>query len=231
MNIREFHPWNVSPKEAIEIQNKLRSRIVIAPFKKDVKKIAGVDASYSKRDQTMWAAVVVMDMQSLQTIEKGWYREVVRYPYIPGLLSFREIPTILNALKGLKDEPDLILCDGQGIAHPRRMGIAAHLGLILDMPTIGCAKNLLIGYSKAPPDKKGSFTYIRYKKEIVGASLRTREGVKPVYISPGYGIDLEDSISIIMRCITKYRLPEPIREAHRLSNYLRKKEEACYKSN
>lgn len=231
MNIRELHPWDVSPKEAIEIQNKLRSRIVIAPFKKDVKKIAGVDASYSKRDQTMWAAVVVMDMQSLQTIEKGWYKEVVRYPYIPGLLSFREIPTILKALKDLKDEPDLILCDGQGIAHPRRMGIAAHLGLILDIPTIGCAKNLLIGNSKAPPDRKGSFTYIRYKKEIVGASLRTREGVKPVYISPGYGIDLEGSISIIMRCITKYRLPEPIREAHRLSNSLRKQEEACYKSN
>ncbi len=230
MNIRELHPWDVSPKEAIEIQNQLSSRIVITPLKKDVKKIAGVDASYSKRDQTMWAAVVVLDMQSLQTIEKGWYGEEVRYPYIPGLLSFREIPTILKALKDLKDEPDLILCDGQGIAHPRRMGIAAHLGLILDIPTIGCAKNLLIGNSKAPPDRKGSFTYIRYKKEIVGASLRTREGVKPVYISPGYGIDLEDSISIIMRCITKYRLPEPIREAHRLSNSLRKKEEACYKS-
>ena len=231
MNIRELHPWDVSPKEAIEIQNQLSSRIGITPLKKDVKKIAGVDASYSKRDQTMWAAVVVMDMQSLQTIEKGWYKEVVRYPYIPGLLSFREIPTILKALKDLKDEPDLILCDGQGIAHPRRMGIAAHLGLILDIPTIGCAKNLLIGNSKAPPDRKGSFTYIRYKKEIVGASLRTREGVKPVYISPGYGIDLEGSISIIMRCITKYRLPEPIREAHRLSNSLRKQEEACYKSN
>lgn len=162
-----------------------------------------------------------MGFPRLEILEKKFFVSQVVFPYIPGLLSFREAPLLLGALAKIKREPDIILFDGQGIAHPRRMGIATHLGLFLEKPTIGCAKSLLVGKYLHPGGRKGSYSLLEDKGEVIGAAVRTRKEKKPVFVSPGDGIDLMTSIEIVLRCTGRYRLPEPLRQAHLLVKEIR----------
>jgi deoxyribonuclease V len=235
-----MNSWNVTPKEAVEIQKQLREQVRIEPFKKAgaIRYIAGADVSMNLYSNTVYAGFVVLAYPSLEIVAHAVVQDETKFPYIPGLLSFREIPSLLKAWEKLMKEhpdtrPDVIVVDGIGIAHPRRFGIASHLGVLLDMPTIGCAKSVLIGTYDEPAPEPGSFSYLRDKfhdNEIIGAALRTkilgkvggvRRTVKPVFISPGNKINLEDSLAIITSCIRAHRLPEPTRLAHETVNQYR----------
>jgi len=214
-----LHSWEVNPQEAIKIQKDLKSNISLKKSFSKINKIAGADVSYYQNK--MIAGVVIFEFPNLKTIERQSFISTVTFPYIPGLLTFREGPSLLAAFKKIKNDPDIILFDGQGIAHPRRMGIATHLGLFLDKPTIGCAKSKLSGKYTSVGEEKGDYTLLKEGKEVLGAVLRTRRKVKPIFISPGYKIDLSDSIEITLKCIVKYRLPVPVREAHIFVNQIR----------
>jgi len=213
-----MHPWDVSPKEAIAIQRELRERLATADDFSKIKTVAGVDVGFEENNSITRAAVVVLDFQTLKLSEYAIARRPTTFPYVPGLLSFREIPAVLDAMKKLKQRPDLLLCDGQGIAHPRRLGIAAHLGLLTDIPSIGVAKSRLIGTHAPVPADKGSFVPLMDKDEQIGIVLRTRTDVKPLYISVGHRIGLDTARKHVMACVTKYRLPETTRWAHRLAS-------------
>ena len=186
-----------------------------------VSRVAGTDVSASKGSDRVWAGAVVCSYPDLHVLDEAWTEGKSSFPYIPGFLSFREIPALLETLKQLKTWPDVILCDGQGTAHPRRMGLASHLGVLLDWPTIGCAKRRLIGEFSDLAQRKGSFSFLRHHEQVIGAAARTRVGVKPVFVSPGHRITLEESLEIVFRCSPKYRIPEPIRSAHNLVPRLR----------
>jgi deoxyribonuclease V len=214
-----LHSWEVNPKEAIQLQRELKKKISPKKSFSKIKKVAGADVSYYKNK--MIAGVIVFEFPNLKAIEKQSFISPVNFPYIPGLLTFREGPSILAAFKKIKNEPDIILFDGQGIAHPRRMGIATHLGLFLDKPTIGCAKSRLSGKYTSVGEEKGDYALLKEGEEVLGAVLRTRRRVKPVFISPGHKIDLSNSIEIVLKCIVKYRLPVPVREAHLFVNQIR----------
>lgn len=224
MRINQLHSWDVSVQDAVDIQKGLGSILDLRPLPKNVKTVAGADVSFSKKTDRLWAGVAVFEYPQLIKMEEKWVHGRAHFPYIPGLLSFREIPPLLEALKQLEIEPDLILCDGQGIAHPRGLGLASHLGLILNKPTIGCAKTRLIGEYSAMGMEKGDYARLIYKDRVIGAVLRTRKGVKPLFVSPGNKINLEDSLKVILGCTVQYRLPEPAREAHLLVNRVRKLE-------
>ena len=194
---------------------RLNSRVRIEKLKNRIKYIAGVDVG---RNQTMlFGAVVVLSFPELQILESTWAKVQERLPYIPGYLSFREVPVILRAYKKLKRRPELILVDGQGIAHPRRFGLATHLGVLLDLPTIGCAKSHLWGDYQMPALRRGSFEFLRFNGERIGLVLRTRDGVKPLFVSPGHRVDFEDCRDYVLNSTTRYRIPEPLRQAHRLA--------------
>jgi deoxyribonuclease V len=214
MNIKNLHSWSVTPKEAVKIQHELKNRLVHRKIDTEVDLVAGADAAYDKKEAVVYAAVVVVRLDDMQIVESSWAIENTIFPYIPGLLTFREGPALLRALEKIKRKPDVILFDGQGIAHPRSMGIAAHMGLHTDIPTIGCAKSKLVGEFIYPDQEVGSWSQLVHKDKIIGAALRTRNGVKPVFISPGNGIDLQSSLAIVLLSCKKYRLPEPIRKAH-----------------
>jgi deoxyribonuclease V len=214
-----LHSWEVSPQEAIKIQKDLKSNISLKKSFNKIDKIAGVDVSYYQNK--MIAGVIIFKFPNLKIIERQSFVASINFPYIPGLLTFREGPSILSAFKKIKNEPDIILFDGQGIAHPRRMGIATHLGLFLDRPTIGCAKSRLSGKYISVGEQKGDYTPLKEGEEVLGVVLRTRKGVKPIFLSPGHKIDLPDSIEIVLKCIVKYRLPLPVREAHIFVNQIR----------
>jgi len=222
MIVHSPHPWNVTYKEAIQIQEKLKKELILDQAFEDPKTVAGMDVSVSRKCPLGWAAVVVLSYPQLRVIEESWTKGKLEFPYIPGLLSFREIPLLLSALKGLRAEPDVFICDGQGIAHPRRMGLASHIGIILKRPTIGCAKSRLVGEYSELGLEKGKHTLLVHEGEVVGAVLRARSGIKPLFVSPGYGISLSKAVEVVLGCCTKYRIPEPIRAAHRLVNQLRK---------
>ena len=224
MQIRQLHSWEVSVREAVDIQRKLGPALNLRPLPKNIKTVAGVDVSTSKKTDRLWAGVVVFEYPQLIKVEEKWAHGRALFPYIPGLLSFREIPPVLDALKRLEIEPDLILCDGQGIAHPRRLGLASHLGLVLNKPTIGCAKSRLIGEFSAVGAEKGDYTRLLYKNRTIGAVLRTRKGVKPLFISPGNKITLGDCLKMVLGCTPRYRMPEPTRAAHLLVTRIRKLE-------
>lgn len=212
------HPWDVTPKEAIAIQQQLRSAVCTEDRLGKVEFVAGVDVGFEDKGKTTRAAVAVLRFPELELHEWVIARQPTTFPYVPGLLSFREVPTVLNALEQLNTRPDILLCDGQGIAHPRRLGIASHLGLLLDIPAIGVAKTRLVGSHDDVPDKRGAWVPLLDKDETIGAVLRTREKVKPLYISAGHQISLESAIHYVMACTTRYRLPETTRWAHRLAS-------------
>lgn len=206
------HPWNVTPKEARKIQEELRHKVRRKGKTRGVRYVAGVDVSI-KHNQAI-AAVPVLRYDDLEIVDLAIAKQEVPFPYVPGLLSFREMPVLLAAIKKLKIEPDLILVDGQGIAHPRRFGLASHLGVLLNKPTIGCAKTRFVGNHDEPAEDAGSYTDLWEGEELIGAVLRTRDNVKPLYISIGHKIDLPTALDRVLDCCIGYRLPEPTRLAH-----------------
>ena len=208
------HNWQLSPGEAIKLQKELASQVlhtgdIIAP-----RLVAGVDISINRWAKTGTAAIVVLRFPGLEIVEVKTKTDRISFPYVPGLLSFREAPLILTACEGLTIEPDILIVDGQGIAHPRRLGLAAHLGLCLDIPTIGCAKSRLCGSHEEPGNEHGQYAELVDAGQIIGAVVRTRSGVKPVYVSIGHKIDLSASINLVLASCRGYRLPEPTRLAH-----------------
>ncbi len=219
--------WKVAPAEAIRQQTELRKKIQLVPLQKPVTLIGGCDVSMNRFATEGFAGFVTLSYPQLELVDHAVAKDTIPFPYIPGLLSFREIPMLLKAWEKLERKPDLIVVDGVGIAHPRRLGIATHLGLVLDIPTIGCAKSVLTGVYDEPGEEPGSVSYLydRYnKEEIIGAALRTKAKVKPVFISPGHLITLEESIGIIKTCVRQHRLPEPTRLAHDTVNEYRRKD-------
>ena len=200
------------------MQRELRGHLILTDQLGPVRRVAGVDVGFEAGGTVTRAAVAVLRYPELDVLETATARCPTTFPYVPGLLSFRELPAVLAALEQLREPPDLLLCDGQGIAHPRRFGIASHLGLLVDIPAIGVAKTRLCGTHAEPPHQRGAWTPLRADEEIIGAVLRTRIGVKPLYISPGHRIGLETALAYVMRCCTRYRLPETTRHAHRLAS-------------
>ncbi len=223
MQIKKLHNWNVSYLEAAALQKQLASKVRFEPLEKSPKLIAGLDCALSKDGKKIIACAVVVKLSGLELIETKTATQKVSFPYIPGLLSFREAPVCIAAVEKLKSEPDLFLIDGQGIAHPRRLGLASHLGLFFDKPTIGCAKSRLTGSFEDPSLQKGSHSQLKDKDEVIGAVVRTRTNVKPVFVSVGNRCTLNDAIKTTLACTTKYRLPEPTRLAHQLVSKLRLK--------
>jgi deoxyribonuclease V len=215
MNIPHVHDWNLTPQAAIALQQRLALQIVTGPPLplERVRLVAGVDVGV--KDDISQAAVVVVTFPDLEIVETVTVARPTPFPYIPGLLTFREGPVLEEAFNRLQAEPDVFLFDGMGIMHPRRLGIAAHMGLWLDRPTIGCGKTHLVGTYTAPDDERGALSPVRHRGDVIGVVLRTRAGVKPVYISPGNRIDLESAVTIALACTPRYRLPEPIRMAHK----------------
>ncbi len=215
--IIKLHPWNIPPKEAIQIQKNLARKVISEDRFDKVHTVAGVDCSIDKKNSQIYAAVVMLSFPGLKLLHQSVSMVPLTYPYIPGLLSFREAPVILEALEKLKALPDLLLCDGQGIAHQRRLGIASHIGVLTNLPSIGVAKKRLIGEHDTVPEKKGQWTELYDHEKVIGAVLRTRDRVKPLYISIGHKISLPTAIRFVFACTTRYRLPETTRYAHRLA--------------
>ncbi len=207
-------------KEARKIQETLRKKVKIIPLKKVPNFIAGVDAAFFKDEDKVIGVAALYKYPEMILIEDSFAITKASFPYIPGFLSFREGEAIIEAIKGLKTKPDLILFDGQGIAHPKGMGIATHIGALLDIPTIGCAKSRLVGEYKEPRPKKGDWSPLRYNGKTIGAVLRTKDNVRPLFISPGHKIDLKSSIEIVLGCTSKYRIPEPLRRADYIARFV-----------
>lgn len=218
MKIQQRHAWPATAEEATVIQQQLRTEIITEDQLGTVQLVAGVDVGFEEAGTITRAAIAVLSFPELQLVEHAIARRPTTFPYIPGFLSFREIPAVLDALEQITTPPDLLLCDGQGIAHPRRMGIAAHIGLLVDLPAIGVGKSLLVGKHDEVPDERGAWQPLRHRGETVGAVLRTRVGTKPLYISLGHRISLLTAIDYVMRCTTKWRLPETTRHAHKLAS-------------
>ncbi len=200
------------------MQEKLASQVIPQDQFSDVQYVAGADVGFEAHGKITRAAVVVLRYPGLQFVEQSIVRRKTRFPYIPGYLSFREAPAVLAAIKRLKQRPDLLLCDGQGIAHPKRFGLACHIGIVADIPTIGVAKTRLIGEYVEPGSEKGSQSPLYDKQEQIGCVLRTRSNVKPLFISVGHRISLETAVRYVLGCTTRYRLPETTRWAHRLAS-------------
>lgn len=216
------HSWDITPSEARILQEKLRRDVRIIPLNLNaIRYVAGADVSCMKRDPWLYASVVVMDMTEMKPVEVANASQKSLFPYIPGLLSFRESPVILQAWEKLRLKPDALICDGQGIAHPRRFGIASHLGLLLGVPTVGCAKSILTGRYDSLGEEAGSRAYLKEGEDVVGAALRTRANVKPVFVSPGHLSDIDSSVNLVCTCLRSYRLPETSRLAHRSANEFR----------
>ncbi|RFA30171.1 endonuclease V [Alkalilimnicola ehrlichii] len=216
--MESLHDWTDDPAQAVAIQKRLREALRIAPLVGEVRYLAAVDTGFTDGGSTARAAVVLYRWPELEPIEQHVAFAPVRFPYVPGLLSFRELPVVLDALACLSLKPDLILCDGQGIAHPRRLGIATHLGLVVDIPTIGVGKSRLTGRHQEPGPEKGAWEPLWDGDERIGTVLRTRTGVKPLYISPGHRVDHQQAVDWTLATIGRYRLPEPIRAADRLAS-------------
>lgn len=218
MKLRHAHGWNVTPKEAVVIQRELREFVRARDDFGEIRRVAGVDCGFEQSGKVTRAAVAVLSFPELKPVEHAVARLPCAFPYVPGLLSFREIPAVLSALESLRILPDLLLVDGQGYAHPRRFGIACHLGLLTDIPAIGVAKTRLVGAYEEPPADSGAWSPLMDGDERIGAVLRTRTGVKPLFVSAGHRIGLESAIEWVMNCRTRYRLPETTRHAHRLAS-------------
>ena len=223
-NYTRLHDWAVEPREAVQVQQQLRERLVLKPLDKSVETIAGADISFNKYSPTLFAGIVVLALPSLELVEEVGVEAKTQFPYVPGLLSFREAPPLLEAWQKLRTTPDALMLDGQGIAHPRRLGIASHIGLFIGVPSFGCAKSVLVGTYEEPLHERGAWTPMTHQGEIVGAALRTKPRSRPIYVSPGHLIDLNDSIQLTLACNGGYRQPEPTRRAHHFVNALRRGE-------
>ncbi|MBW4466854.1 MAG: deoxyribonuclease V [Pegethrix bostrychoides GSE-TBD4-15B] len=218
MQLFHAHDWNLTPQAAIALQQKLRSEIITVDQLDSVQTVAGVDVGFEDAGATTRAAISVLSFPTLSLVEQSVARLPTSFPYVPGLLSFREVPAVLEALAKLSALPDLLLCDGQGTAHPRRFGIACHIGLLVNRPAVGVGKSRLVGTYPDVPDERGAWVPLTHQDETIGAVLRTRLGTKPLYISPGHRISLETAVRCVMRCTTRYRLPETTRAAHKLAS-------------
>jgi deoxyribonuclease V len=219
MKIYQRHSWQLTVQEAIAIQEQLQSEVITTDqLQEPIQYVAGVDMGFEEDGTISRAAVAILSFPDLQVVETSLAYRPTTFPYIPGFLSFREIPAVLDALEKVKITPDIILCDGQGIAHPRKFGIACHLGVLVDLPTIGVAKSLLVGKHEELSETRGSWQPLIHKTERIGAVLRTRTGVKPVYVSSGHRVSLPTAIDYVMRCTPKYRLPETTRVADKLAS-------------
>lgn len=214
MKVNSLHSWQVNPSQALELQLKLASQVSRNDEVASPRFIAGVDISVDRARGVATGAVVVLNYPELKLVETQVVAGEVTFPYVPGLLSFREAPLTLAACERLSVTPDLIMVDGQGVAHPRRMGLASHLGLFLDTPTIGCAKSRLCGSHQVPGEEPGSYAELMDREETIGVALRTKAGTKPIYVSIGHRVDLEAAIYWVLECCCGYRIPEPTRLAH-----------------
>ena len=212
--MKKLHSWNVSVEEAIQIQEALKDQIILKkPFSK-VRTIGGGDVAYSKNENRLFGAIVVLSFPDMEILDMATADGKIPFPYIPNLLSFREGPILIQIFEKLRVKPDIMVYDGQGIAHPRRFGLASHLGLWFDLPSIGCAKTPLLEGFISPGASKGSFELIRKEGKEVGVVLRTKDNVKPLFISPGHRIDITTSIQLILESCQGFRFPEPLRKAH-----------------
>ncbi|NOJ79572.1 endonuclease V [Myxococcus xanthus] len=219
----EVSRWDVTPSEAVELQRRLREQLVLRPPPGlKVERIAGADISTEKGKDTGFGGFVVLDVETLAPVAQSGAAVTLHFPYVPGLLSFRELPIIAAAWERLTVRPDVVIFDGQGTAHPRRMGIACHGGLLFGVPSIGCAKSLLVGTHGPLGEARGSTAPLMHRGELVGMAVRTRKGVQPVYVSPGHLMDLPTAVELVLKVSPKYREPETTRQAHRLVNALRR---------
>ena len=218
MNIQNLHGWNLTPKEAVQVQKQLQLKVVTTAWNHTPKLVAGADASLDKSEKKIYAAVVLLSFPSLEVVETVTHCDHLSFPYIPGLLSFREAPALLKAFQKLKHNPDVIFTDGHGLAHPRSFGIGCHLGVCLNKPVIGCAKSLLCGHYQEPAMTRGSVSYLQDKRDhIIGAVVRTRDHVRPIFVSVGHHLSLEEAIEFTLSCGKGYRIPEPTRLADQLA--------------
>ena len=237
---RELNSWDLTPSEAVALQKRLRQEVILQPLPADVQLVAGADISYNRFSDVVYAAIVVLRLPGLEVVTTSGIVSTLKFPYLPGLLSFREAPSLLEAWEKLSLRPDVMMLDGMGIAHPRRFGIASHIGLLIDLPTVGCGKSLLTGRYEEPAPQAGSQSPLMDKGEQIGVALRTKDRVSPVFISPGHLADIATSVDLTMRCVrvgelkkagrqavtvSKYRIPEPTRLAHLLVNAMRRGEE------
>ncbi|GED13487.1 deoxyribonuclease V [Aneurinibacillus migulanus] len=230
-----MHPWDLCETDAIKLQQQLASKVIKQDQFDNIIHVAGVDVAYSKHSNTLVAAVVVMDACSLQVIETVVAEDIVQFPYIPGLFSFRELPPIVKAFENIKTTPDLVVCDGQGIAHPRRFGLASHLGVLFDIPTIGCGKTKLLGKAEEPGVKRGDCAPLLDNTEMIGNVVRTQDHIKPIYVSIGHRISLLTACEWIVKLAPQYRLPETTRYADQLvrkalATYIKSEESGEWKA-
>jgi deoxyribonuclease V len=217
------HP--ASAEEALILQQSLREQLNLEPMQQAVNYLGGADISFNLYEDEVYAGIIILKLPELQPILHAVAKGTAGFPYIPGFLSFREIPSLLRVWELLPQKPDALVVDGHGIAHPRRMGIATHLGLVTGCPTLGCAKKKLTGNYLEPADEKGATEPLIHKKELVGYAFRSKKGTKPVFVSPGNGMSMEDALALTNKSLGKYRIPEPTRQAHLLVNRFRRGEE------
>ena len=215
--MKPLHSWKVTPEQAIRIQENLRHRIILKKTFSRVRTIGGGDVSYQKEGNFLFGAMVVLSFPQMETLEIATACGKIPFPYLAGLLTFREGPVLINTFRKLRIKPDILIFDGQGIAHPRWIGLATHLGLWFNLPSIGCAKTPLLGKFVIPGPSRGSFELIQKDGNDVGVVLRTKDRVKPVFVSPGYRIDLPTSIQVVLESCQGFRIPEPLRLAHQIS--------------
>jgi deoxyribonuclease V len=212
------HSWNLTPRAAIAVQQRLRSSVVRRGHPRAIRTVAGTDVGFERGGAIARAAVAVLSFPGLELVDYAVARRPARFPYVPGLLSFREMPALLAALARLRVRPDLVLCDGQGLAHPRRFGLACHLGVMCGIPSIGVAKTRLIGMHREPGTQRGAWVPLRDRGETIGAVVRSRAGIRPLFVSIGHRVSLPEAVRYVMACTTRYRLPETTRWAHRLAS-------------
>jgi len=217
MLIRNPHSFDVSYKEAVRIQRELAGLVSISAFLSEYRYVAGADVAYSRKDNALFAAVVVHEFPSGKQVFAQVGKGTASFPYIPGLLSFREAPLLLRVFEELPLAPQVVICDGQGLAHPRGFGLACHIGVLLDVPSIGCAKSRLVGEYEEPAAARGSSSPLIYREKVVGSAVRTKDKVRPVFVSPGHKVDIESAVRVVLETCRGYRLPEPTRIAHLLS--------------
>jgi deoxyribonuclease V len=224
MKAASLHAWDLSPTEAVAVQKQLRDRVVLRSLPEDVRIVAGADVSFDKYSEVIHAGFVVLRLPDLEVVETVGVTTRTRFPYVPGLLSFRETPALIEAWERVSVRPDVVVLDGQGLAHPRRFGIACHVGLLFDLPAVGFAKTLFVGKYEEPGERAGSASPLVDRGETVGAVVRTKDRTNPIFVSPGHLADAESATALALRTTTRYRIPEPTRLAHLFVNAVRRGE-------